>query len=129
MSLLRRSTKEIERPIMSMTEAEANKLGDKIQKELGDDWKCYVWENLGWHVRWVNGSIALYHDLIRGRGQFSCMVGYPESGCGHADLRGVGTSSKNPKKAIQNACQEALKIFETEWRPIMDSVEKILKEL
>jgi hypothetical protein len=66
-----------------MTKAKAEKLGVRVLKELGEGWTMEVWDNLGWHVHWINGGVSLA-CLENTSKPFWAMVGDPKDpGTGH----------------------------------------------
>ncbi len=96
---------------------------EKVLAILGDKWQGRVWENLGWHCAWQWGSVTLYYSVYGD--SYGVLIGEPGGCGGHMDLSYDGPYSKNPKEAIRQACDNAIKVFEREWKPIQLSVAQV----
>jgi hypothetical protein len=44
----------------------ATKAADELAARMGDGWKAYVWENLGWHYNVSKGSATVKPSIYRG---------------------------------------------------------------
>lgn len=110
-----------------MTKQEVDKLGKKILRKLGKGWKYTIWENLGWHVHWINGSITLNCCTYTGENMFYYMIGPPNSAVGHIDFTSI-ESYKDPSKAVKAGIVEAERVIENHWMPIINSIQKLKKE-
>lgn len=109
------------------TKSAANNHCAKICYTLGPGWEGRVWENLGWHVAWQNGSVTLYYS-VRGD-YYHVLIGEPGGCGGHMDLTFDGNSNSDPKKAIMAACECAQTVFEKQWKPIQLSVANVVLNL
>lgn len=117
------------------TREEAWRIGQKVAKQLGQDWKVRIWENVGWHVTWTKGAITVHYEEGATNQHFWCLVGPVNSGLGHLDLN-VGMRDdhvcqgyRTARGAIRNAVREAQECIVKEWIPIIDSLEEIKREM
>lgn len=107
------------------TRNEAELIGKCVARELGKGWRTRVWENQGWHVSWMNGAVTI--NYAEGCKLFWAMVGAADRGTGHPDLNPRDPRSfKTAREAGQWACKYAMAQIEREWRPVIESVEKLL---
>lgn len=109
------------------TKQSAEEKSHKVLAILGDKWTGRVWDNMGWHVSWRWGSIAIHYSTERN--EYYCFVGSPYDHLlgGHMDLgqeEGKGYSA-DVLEAVRMACDNAIQVFESEWKPIQSSVAEI----
>lgn len=91
-------------------------------------WDVRVWENLGWHIAWVNGAVSLHYDEYNrsDNRRFWAMVGDVRSMTGNAELT-PRTCRRfvSPVAAVRAACDYAIDRIEEYWRPIESSVRDV----
>lgn len=79
-------------------------LANQVAKHLGDDWKPFVHENLGWFAKvdHVSGCLKLSINESQGNVSYAAFIGDPDSPGGkwveHGDT---------PEEAIENVCAVA----------------------
>ena len=96
-------------------------------------WTGRVWNNLGWHCAWQQGSVSLYYSSYNK--SYSVLIGDPGTWAGRPDLCQDSDSDsdsdsdncKDPKEAVRQACEAALEIIEKEWKPIQLSITEVLE--
>ena len=111
------------------TKKEAQKVGLSVGKKLGQAWRIHIWENLGWHVAWVRGAVNLHYEEHSNR-PFWAMVGNPGDMPG--DVRLALPFQKgyaNPVVAVRVACDYAIDVIQTRWKPIESSVMAIRRTI
>ena len=117
-----------------MNKKETLHLARKIKKILGKGWSFEVWKNLGWHVSWRNGAIILNYssyDLARktGRHFWAQVSAHPDFSGGHPDLTPTHCYHyKDPINAVKSGCRYAQAVFDTMWKPTIESVTNIKNE-
>lgn len=111
------------------TEKVATNFAKKILAKLPEGWKYDVWENLGWHVQWINGAVNLNYDECTKH--FWCRIGSLSCpGTEHMDFWDIELDwSKHPIDAIKRACKQANEVIRKEWNPIIDSVNKVENQI
>ena len=89
---------------------------DKVLGVLGDKWKGKIRQDgVGdWDVSWQWGAILLRY--MQHLNQYNVSVGNE-----HDDLI-IYEHFDDPKAAVLVACDHAIEVFESEWKPIMLSV-------
>lgn len=75
----------------------AKELADYLKKNIGGNWKPFVWSNLGWHYKAILGTMNVYFD---GYNKYSCMIGESVDSIGSPVYWHRSVLFTTPKKAV-----------------------------
>ncbi len=119
-----------------MERKEVEKLGEQVAQKLGLGWETRIWNNLGWHVSWINGAVSVYYAegycaVVNGQKKpFWAMVGDPGTGSGHMNLTPRAIPHfRTAREAARSACKFAMQQIQKEWKPIESSVARVLLQV
>jgi hypothetical protein len=111
-----------------MKECKARRIAKEVKSKLGPGWISRVWENLGWHVEWINGAVHINYAETPTGDYFWFMIGQPGSGTGHIDFFAGPEQYADPVMAALAASIMAKERIARVWQPIIDSVNKVFDE-